>query len=201
MLVLGLLAAFVLLGMTAGSFASNLSLDDSTGEVQLASEEDAEAAEEEASAEQACAKAVYEEGMEVVADYKDFLEEYFNLDMPSSTQVDTAMNFYRYVEDMIVQSWSYHSDVRANISFDVAYSEASYCTNMRDALIDQAQVLLQAYVRYSGASKNTFEIVDDLKEMNENLNSFSEKFHETFPAMLEKMNNIMPCYARDCITK
>lgn len=174
-------------------------------DVSLAEESASELAGEPTSDEDySCAKNMLEDGTVFVTQYMEFLDEYFQQDRPSSDQIPIAMEFYRYTEDMLENIWAVHADLSAaevGKTLDMAISEYSYCANIRDQLIVQARLMLQSYARYSADSKRTFEVIDALKAINEDLRSFSGEFYEAIPGNFAKMDDALKCYAAECITK
>lgn len=149
-----------------------------------------------------CAQTMVDQGYEVVSSYEEFLNEYFLIDNPSSNQVEEAMDYYRYVEDTLMNL--YNSSMGVQLSgkaLDSASSETTYCSTIRDQYIDYARMLLQKQALSSANTKTVFEVVDGLKVMNEDLEEFSEVFMETFPGIFNQMNSALPCYARQCITQ
>jgi hypothetical protein len=202
-LILGtlLVGAFYTFG---NLFAANLlsaNLD-----VSLADEASGTATADEPTSEEdyACARNMLADGGVFLDDYMAFLNEYFKQDVPSSEQIPVAMEFYRYTEDMLENIWAVHADLSASETgktLDLGISEYLYCANIRDQLITQAELMLQAYARYSADSKRTFEIIDGLKSINEDLRAFSGDFYEVFPGKFAKMDDSLKCYAKECITK
>lgn len=148
-----------------------------------------------------CAQAMVEQGGEIVEAYEEFLNEYFLIDNPSSNQVEEAMDFYRYVEDSLMNLYASSLNAGRGKALDFVSSEVTYCSTIRDQYIDYARVLLQKQALSSANTKTVFEVVDGLKVMNEDLEEFSEVFMETFPGIFNQMNNALPCYARQCITQ
>lgn len=165
--------------------------------------EDAEVTEEDATSEEdfACGQAMIEQGSVIVEDYETFLDELFKVDTPSSGQVEEAMTYYRYVEDALNNIFSDNLHISGFRTLDFANTNATYCTYIRDQYLDFAQTLLQKQILLSANSKRTFEIIDGLKAMNENIENLYEDFHAVFPGLFNQMNNALPCYARQCITQ
>jgi len=150
-----------------------------------------------------CADAVSEQGETLLNDFRTFLDEYMKQDVPTSQQVDNAMKFYRYVETTLQTAYTEGMDLYSEVAltFDEINEATSLCTYRRDQYIDEAGLLLQSYVRYSANSKRTFQIIDGLKAMNEDMEDFSRNFHEAFPNKFNQMNAALPCYARGCLTQ
>lgn len=160
-----------------------------------------EAEEEEESDDYLCATAVVEKGDELIAEYMNFLNEYFKQNTPTSEQVEYAMNYYRYIKDSLDATYADTMDYRGNRSFNIVSNETSLCSYRRDQYIDYAETIFQAYARYSANSKRTFMLVDGLKAINDDMSGLSMDFHETFPALFNQMDSAMPCFARGCITQ
>lgn len=152
----------------------------------------------------ACGKNMLADGKEFVGEYMNFLDAYFKQDEPSSDQIEIAMEFYRYTEDSLMNIWAKHADLsnaEVGKTLDLAISEYTYCTSIRDNLILESKLLLQAYARYSAESKRTFQVIDGLKAINEKLRVLSGDFSEVFPGKFAKMDSSLKCYAKECITK
>jgi len=156
----------------------------------------------------ACVQYISEQSFPVLQNYEDFLNEYFQIDKPTSSQTEKAMDYYRYVEDTL--NAIYNDSLKAarglfskedNTTLDQSNAEVTYCSSIRDQYLRAAQVLLERQVLSSASSKRTFKMVDGLKIMNEDLGDFSQEFLETFPGIFNQMNNALPCYARQCITQ
>ncbi len=150
----------------------------------------------------ACAQTMIDDGSALLDNYELFLNEYFLVDTPGSNQLEGAMDYYRYVEDGLNSIYSGALVIEGDSkTLEFASAEVTYCASIRDQYLRYAQVLLQKQLLSSANSKRTFEMVDGLKVMNDDLGDFSEQFLETFPGAFNQMNNALPCYARQCITK
>lgn len=149
----------------------------------------------------ACGQAVAEDAVVIVQSYKRFLDEYFQVDRPSSKQVDDAMSFYRYVRTSIQKSYDQNLNVRKNDTLESATVANNYCSYVRDQYIAAAQALLEKQVILSSNSKRTFKVVDGLKAINENMDRFSEDFNGIFPGLFRQLDHDLPCYARQCIVQ
>jgi len=149
----------------------------------------------------ACAQHMLDNAPDLIDNYETFLNELFQVDQPSSEQVESAMTFYRYVETTLNNMFEVANSFDVVKSIDSASSEVAYCTYIRDQYIDYARLLLNQQVLGSGSSKRTFQVVDGLKAINEGLEEFVLDFVGTFPTMFNKMNNALPCYASQCILK
>lgn len=167
----------------------------------FAADGDAENASESSVEDYACLTAFVEQASPFLEEYEQFLDEYFQIDTPTSGQVEDAMDFYRYVEDQLETIYEENVNFEGRKSLEDTNVELLYCSQIRDQYIRFAQVLLQEHASGSSASKRSFEVVDGLKILNEDLEEFSETFFGTFPGAFNQMNNALPCYARQCITK
>ncbi len=152
-------------------------------------------------ADYACASTMIESGSELLEAYQTFLNEYFQVDTPSSSQLEDAMMFYRYVEDSLQNLYAANSNIDSNQSLDIANQELSFCRFVRDQYSEYAKVLLKRQMNGSAVSKTTFKVVDGLKVMNEDLADLSETFQATFPNVFNKMNAGLVCYPHDCVTQ
>lgn len=151
-----------------------------------------------------CGKAMLEQGEPLVTHYEDFLNEYFQVDTPSSSQFEDALSEYRFTEMSI--NAVYEANLNIDSADDVktletANTELQYCQYVRDSYLNYIKTLFQRQLMGSTAYKVTFKVVDGLKAMNKDLDSLSETFGETFPTLFSKMNNDLPCYARSCASK
>lgn len=151
-----------------------------------------------------CGKAMLDQGAPLVVNYEDFLNEFFQVDTPSSTQFEDALHEYRFT----VMALNATFDANTNLStatepktLGTASAEFAYCGYVRDAYLDYIKMLFQRQIMGSTASKVTFKVVDGLKAMNKDLDSLSETFSATFPTLFSKMNNDLPCYVRTCASK
>jgi hypothetical protein len=149
----------------------------------------------------ACAKNMVDTGFETISSYEEVLDEFFKVDVPSSEQLESAMTLYRATRDSINGIYLKSLQISGVKSLTIAADEAAVCTEKRDQYLKYIKVLLQRFLLGSASSKSTFQIVDGLKVMNEDLSDFSEVFYSTFPKVFNQMNNQMPCYARQCLTQ
>jgi len=188
-----------------GSFSQNLEELQASEEalvtedipVLLASEEDV--SEEDVDFE--CAAYMIEHGNVLVDLYSQSMAEIFQQDVPSSDLIEKSSEFYRVIEYALTKIFEEGLDKTGYKSFDTSSSEVSYCAEVRDQYINYAQLVLSEQALQSGASKQTFIIVDGLKSINESLSDFQLDFANVFPVVFNKMSNALPCYARQCITK
>lgn len=151
-----------------------------------------------------CGKAMLDQGEPLITNYEDFLNEFFLVDTPSSTQFEDALNQYRFTV-MALQA-TYQANLNLSTTtepktLEVANAELAYCGYVRDTYLDYIKMLFQRQIMGSTASKVTFKVVDGLKAMNKDLDTLSETFSATFPTLFNKMNNDLPCYVRSCVTK
>jgi len=168
----------------------------------MAAETDTEETDEEAT-DYACSQTMIDQGGAIVEGYQEFLDGFFNVDAPTSDQLEDAMDFYRYIEDSLLslyRSASAVTDSGAKTT-EFASKELTNCAYLRDQYIEFARALLQKQALGSAYSKTTFEVVDGLKALNEDLDDLSKEFSEVFPGAFHQMNNALPCYARQCIVK
>ena len=167
----------------------------------MAAETDTEETEE--ATDYACSQTMIDQGGAIVEGYQEFLDGFFNVDAPTSDQLEDAMDFYRYIEDSLLslyRSASAVTDSGAKTT-EFASKELTNCAYLRDQYIEFARALLQKQALGSAYSKTTFEVVDGLKALNEDLDDLSKEFSEVFPGAFHQMNNALPCYARQCIVK
>jgi hypothetical protein len=151
-----------------------------------------------------CGQAMLDQGATLVVNYEDFLNEFFQVDTPSSDQFEDALSQYRFTV-MAIQA-TYQGNLNLSTAtepktLEVANAELAYCGYVRDAYLDYIKMLFQRQIMGSTASKVTFKVVDGLKAMNKDLDTLSETFSATFPTLFSKMNNDLPCYVRSCVTK
>lgn len=149
-----------------------------------------------------CAASLLQSSLALLDEYESFLDQYTKVDMPTSEQFENALLFYRYVED----SLRTYYDINANISeyngtVSFANSELSSCRKVRDGIIEFSRAILTRFLAGSTTSKTTFEFVDGLKAMNEDLKDMSLLFQSTFPGQFTEMSNAFPCYAHECLSK
>lgn len=138
----------------------------------------------------------------VLETYQTVMYQYTNVDTPSSEQFENAFMLYRYVEDTIRKAYDTSAEITGyNKSLDFVGEELSACREMREGLIAYARTFLSKYISGSTASKTTFEFVDGLKVMNEDLKDMSLLFQSTFPGQFTEMSNGFTCFAHDCLTK
>ena len=154
-------------------------------------------------ADYACSQTMIDEGGAIVEGYQEFLDVFFNVDAPTSDQMETAMDFYRYIEGSLLALYRSAAIVTGGgtKTTEFASAELTNCAYLRDQYIDFARALLQKQALASAYSKTTFEVVDGLKALNEDLDDLSKEFSEVFPGAFHQMNNALPCYARQCIVK
>lgn len=151
-----------------------------------------------------CSQNFMEEGQGIITNYENFLNEYFQVDTPSSGQFEDALTEYRYTK--LALEASYTANVNAALgdaqkTLETANNEVQYCQYVRDSYLAYIKPLFQRQMMGSTVSKVTFKIVDGLKAMNKDMDSFAGTFAETFPTLFSKMNNALPCYARNCTSK
>ncbi len=168
-----------------------------------AEESDTEAPAESFTAEDyACAQAVVAGGEELMEAYFVFLDQYFKIDTPSSEQLADTMTFYRFVEDSIYNLYTQNAQLSgSDKTLGFAGQELAVCRQKRDEYLLVAQTALYKQVMGSATYKTTFQFVDGLKIMNENLAALSTVFQETFPGQFIQMDNGLQCYASQCITQ
>lgn len=152
-------------------------------------------------ADQQCASKVNEESQVVLTAYKTFLDDYFKEVKPSSKQVDGAMKYYRFIEYSINKIYKSHLRKDVNLSLNNSLQASTYCAYARDNNLNIARAMMEKQVISSANSKRTFLVVDGLKAMNEDMDTFSEQFNAVFPGYFNKFNNALPCYAKLCINK
>lgn len=151
-----------------------------------------------------CEQVMIEQGEIFITAYQDFLTGYFKQDEPSSDLLEEALEYYRFVEAALIGIFNTQFDTGREgyqDDFESTFDEVSNCARVRDEYISFAGLLLQAQMLQSGTSKRTYKIIDGLKALNENLSDFSVDFNATFPRMFTKMDNALPCYAKECIVK
>lgn len=149
-----------------------------------------------------CAIALSEGSIPILDSYEEFLTQYTKVDAPTSEQFENLMLFYRYVEDSIRTLYDSSAQVTGyNKTLSFSNQELSSCRQMRDGIIAYAQKLLPIFVSGSSTSKTTFELVDGLKIMNEDLRDMTLLFRRVFPGQFTEMSNALPCYAHQCLTK
>ena len=148
-----------------------------------------------------CAQYLLENGPGIVEGYAAFLDEYMQLNVPGSEQVENALLYYRAVEFGLNNLYDEGLEMETKNNVTATADEIAYCSYLRDSYVNVAYELLDVQVRQSAASKTTFLIVDGLKAMNEDLREFSMDFNLTFPGSFNQMDNALPCYARQCITQ
>jgi hypothetical protein len=149
----------------------------------------------------ACAKAMQEDGYKIVEAYEQLLDEYFKIDVPSSGQINSAMTFYRATRDALDGVYAHSLNLQGRKSLEFAVVEAATCTDIKNKYMTYISELLQRYLLGSAVSKSTFTIVDGLKATNKDLDDLSSLFHSVFPASFDHMDSALPCYARRCIVK
>lgn len=163
-------------------------------------EEDTENTENTEEEDFACASVMLDEGFTLVSNYENFLNEYFQIDQPSSQQIETAMNYYRALEEQLENLYASALDLGGKRrTFDLANQEMSMCSQVRNQYIEYARVLLHGYARNSANSKRTFKVIDGLKAMNSDLEELADDFNLVFPGAFNKMDSALPCYASQCI--
>lgn len=154
----------------------------------------------------ACAAVVAQVGAEEIDKYQTFLTQYFQMDEPSSKQILNAMEYYRFVRDAINDTYVKNqlktdTSKPKSLDLDTAFDSVDRCIKVRDKYLGIADVMLQAHSLQSANSKRTYAIIDSMKTMNSDMREMSSIFDQVFPRTFEKMNNALPCYARQCITK
>lgn len=148
-----------------------------------------------------CAAQLIDQGSTLITTYENFLTEFFKVDTPTSSQVEDAMDFYRYVEDSLLNIYAKAGSIPANAAWESSNQGFAYCAHVRDQYIEYARVLLGKYSSLSANSKRSYMFLDGLKAMNFSMENYSDEFHSTFPGIFNKMDNALPCYARQCVTK
>lgn len=150
----------------------------------------------------ACALALIEGSEAVLTDYFTFLDEYMQVDVPSSQQLESATMYYRYVEDTLNNLYADNAKIEgSDKSFAFANEELATCRQKRDEYILLARTALYKQVLGSSTYKTTFKFVDGLKIMNENLANLSSLFQETFPGQFMQMDNGLKCYTTQCVSQ
>ena len=152
-------------------------------------------------ADQQCATHVKEESQQVVDSYQTFLDDYFKAITPTSEQVDGAMKYYRFMEFSINEIYKKYLQQDQNLSLTSSLQASTRCAYMRDLYLDVAKALMEKQVISSANSKRTFLVVDGLKAMNADMDTFSDQFNAVFPGYFNQFNNALPCYAHQCINK
>ena len=135
------------------------------------------------------------------AEYEAALNEYFLFNEESSEQVLTAMELYRAYENSLQETFEAQVLTQGVQNFWEVEEEFIQCEEDLDNALEYAQTLLRAQVLQSANSKRSFEIVDSTKSINENMAELAIDFQLTFPRTFEKMNNALPCYARQCVSQ
>lgn len=148
-----------------------------------------------------CVDTMLSKGGELVDAYAQIMSEFFQQDVPSSEQIEYAATFYRATENKLNRIYNQGLFIEGRKSFDQSNAEVAACSNVRDQLVEYAQQILEAQALLSNSSKNTFEVVDGLKVLNEGLEDLRLDFSAVFPVVFNKMDNALPCYARQCIVK
>ena len=152
-------------------------------------------------ADQQCSLHVAQEAQVVVDSYQAFLDDYFKEVTPSSEQVDGAMKYYRFMENSINKIYQKYLQKDTNLTLNNSLQASTSCAYMRDRYLDVARALMEKQVISSSNSKRTFLIVDGLKAMNADMDTFSDQFNSVFPGYFNQFNNALPCYAHQCINK
>lgn len=150
----------------------------------------------------ACATALIEGSEAVLTEYFTFLDEYMKVDVPSSQQLESAMMFYRYVEDTLNNLYLDNASITGSgKSLSFANEELSTCRQKRDEYTLLARTALYKQVLGSSTYKTTFKFVDGLKVMNENLSNLSALFQQTFPGQFKQMDGGLKCYTTQCVSQ
>ncbi len=156
----------------------------------------------EAEADNKCAYSLAQGSLALLDEYKSFIDQYTKVDTPTSEQFENALLFYRYVEDTIRKFYNIYAEVSGyNGTVSFANTELSSCRKVRDGIIEYSRNILTQFLAGSTTSKTTFEFVDGLKAMNEDLKDMSLLFQSTFPGQFTEMSNALPCYAHECLSK
>lgn len=150
---------------------------------------------------QQCASNVMVDAQVVVSAYQTFLDDYFKEVTPTSEQVEGAMKYYRFIEYSINKIYKRNLQKDVNLSLNNSLQASTYCAYIRDVYLDIAKAMMEKQVISSANSKRTFLVVDGLKAMNADMDTFSDQFNEVFPGYFNKFNNALPCYAHQCINK
>lgn len=146
-----------------------------------------------------CAQNMIDQGSLIVGGYESFLNDYFQTTEPSSNQVEGAVAYYDQSRRALELLFDEGLDIEGNKPSDLANKEVQACTHFRDQYLNYLEQLLQIHVLSSASSKVTFTVVDGLKIMNEDLETFSQSFHGTFPKQFNQFNNSPFCYAQKCL--
>lgn len=149
----------------------------------------------------ACAQALIQGSAAVLEEYFTFLDEYFKVNTPSSEQIADAMLFYRYVEDALHNLYADNAQIRSNGSLAFANQELAICRAKRDEYLMLARTALYAQAMGSATYKTTFQFVDGLKIMNEDMIEMFNLFQTTFPGLFKQMDSGLKCYASQCISR
>lgn len=166
-------------------------------------EEDPEETES-STTEYSCGAALLDEGASVVSNYEVFLNEYFQVDVPSSEQFENALQYYRFTElaiQAIYQNNLGLSQSGLGTTLGKAVEEAQYCDYVREAYLGYIKTLFRKQFSGSTAYKVTFKVMDGFKVMNSSLDELSGVFNQTFPNLFDKMNNGFACYVHSCATQ
>jgi hypothetical protein len=147
----------------------------------------------------ACSSVMHTEAPEVIGRYTEFLESYFLLDIDSSQQVANAMLYFTYVQEEIEAIYDENINLNGGELISATIDANNDCRRWQEWYSQEAELLLNTYIRRATASKQSFAIVDGLKIINENMEELSLEFQMTFPLFFKKMNNALPCYAHQCI--
>lgn len=149
-----------------------------------------------------CASALAAQSIIILDDYETFLDQYTKVNTPTSEQFENALMYYRYVEDNLRKLYNLNANISGfNKTSAFATQQLSSCRKVRDGIIEYARALLPISLSGSTTSKTTFQFVDGLKVMNEDLKDMSLLFQSTFPGQFTEMSNALPCYAHECLSK
>ncbi|MBT4385187.1 hypothetical protein HOD30_05590 [Candidatus Peregrinibacteria bacterium] len=146
-----------------------------------------------------CAKNMINEGEEILAIYAEDLNDLFLAETPSSDLIGVGKAYQKQTEEALKVLFDKGLDLDNTKTIDLANSEVANCAYYFDRLSEYTEVLLEIHARESANSKRSFIVVDAMKALNEDLRDFSEDFYNTFPKTFTKMNNNLPCYAKQCL--
>jgi hypothetical protein len=163
--------------------------------------ESAEEAAKKAEQDYECGLDVAAEGTMLVDQYQTFLFNLLQSTRPTSDNVENAIKYYRYIEDSLNTEIGKIRGVAQSKTLGIGAQEYHYCQSTRDQYLILADAMLTEYVTQTASNKRTFVMVDALKELNANMEDYSNLFHSTFPVMFQKMDNALPCFARSCVHK
>lgn len=149
----------------------------------------------------ACANLLVSEASPLLFEYTEVMDQFFSDTAPSSEQTESAFLYYRALQETVESLYARGVQLDNTGRFDLVAEELTRCTQIRNQYLDYTRTILDGYVLGSSNVKQRYAILDSLSAFNEEMSTLSRQFHSALPALLNRMDSALPCYARQCLTQ